>query len=94
MENRVSCDMLVLRQEFGDWSASYGIACLTGGYSQFFGLGHTQGLGENNSWVNSLRYDRHQLDSRRSISFEDVRMSVSRAASIRLWNIAVRRRNT
>ncbi|HCR1908514.1 TPA: hypothetical protein ONC18_001155 [Enterobacter kobei] len=42
---------------------------LTGGYSQFMGLKHTLNFGEDYSWMNSLRYDRHELKSSRSISY-------------------------
>lgn len=45
---------------------------LTGGYSQFFGLNHDMYLGNNMSWGNSLRYDNHQLDSKRSIQYSGV----------------------
>ncbi|WP_139177215.1 autotransporter outer membrane beta-barrel domain-containing protein [Enterobacter sp. NFIX58] len=42
---------------------------LTGGYSQFMGLKHTLNLGDDYSLMNSLRYDRHELKSSRSISY-------------------------
>lgn len=46
---------------------------LAGGYSQFFGLNHEMPLGENGlSWNNALRYDVHQFDSNRAISYGDV----------------------
>ncbi|WP_312952407.1 autotransporter outer membrane beta-barrel domain-containing protein [Superficieibacter sp.] len=46
---------------------------LAGGYSQFFGLNHAMPLGENGlSWNNGLRYDVHQFDSNRAISYGDV----------------------
>lgn len=41
---------------------------LTGGYSQFMGLKHTLNLGDDYSLMNSLRYDRYELKSSRSIS--------------------------
>ncbi|MBE4990559.1 autotransporter adhesin BigA, partial [Enterobacter cloacae complex sp. P6RS] len=71
---------------FGDVTASYGIARLqgqggnqanragdnglTGGYSQFFGLGHSLPLSDDSRWNNNLRWDIHQLDSSRSLNFE------------------------
>lgn len=46
---------------------------LAGGYSQFFGLNHAMPLDENGlSWNNGLRYDVHQFDSNRAISYGDV----------------------
>lgn len=46
---------------------------VTGGYSQFFGLKHSMALNDNGlSWTNALRYDVHNLDSSRSVSYGDV----------------------
>lgn len=97
MDNKVTYDMLALRQTFdvgtGELSAAYGIARLsgkggndstragdnglTGGYSQFYGLGYSLPVGGGYIWDNNLRYDRHQLDSRRSLSFEGVNASAA-----------------
>ncbi|MCK7310529.1 autotransporter outer membrane beta-barrel domain-containing protein [Enterobacter quasiroggenkampii] len=90
MDNKVSYDMMSLAQrfdtQFGEVTASYGIARLqgkggnqgnragdnglTGGYSQFLGLGHSLPLSEESRWNNLLRWDVHELDSSRSLSFE------------------------
>ncbi|EMO2991542.1 autotransporter adhesin BigA [Salmonella enterica] len=44
---------------------------LTGGFSQFFGLKHSTAFDDDLVWNNSLRYDVHNLDSSRSISYSD-----------------------
>jgi len=45
---------------------------VTGGYSQFFGLKHSMALNDSGlSWNNALRYDVHNLDSSRSVSYGD-----------------------
>ena len=44
---------------------------LTGGYSQFFGLKYSMAFNEGLAWKNSLRYDVHNLDSSRSVSYGD-----------------------
>ncbi|WP_226574462.1 autotransporter outer membrane beta-barrel domain-containing protein, partial [Mangrovibacter yixingensis] len=89
---------------FGELEAHYGMARLsgsggnamsragdnglTGGYSQFFGLGHHLSLGDGLGWHNSLRYDRHQLDSRRDIRFEGVRNSAR--SDVHIQQLALR----
>ncbi|AVH18405.1 autotransporter domain-containing protein [Enterobacter sp. SGAir0187] len=46
---------------------------VTGGYSQFFGLKHKLALNDDGlSWNNALRYDVHNLDSSRLVSYGDV----------------------
>lgn len=55
----------------GNGSHNAGDNGLTGGYSQFFGLKHSMGFGEGVAWNNSLRYDVHNLDSSRSVSYGD-----------------------
>ncbi|HCM1975427.1 TPA: autotransporter adhesin BigA [Salmonella enterica subsp. houtenae serovar 47:z36:-] len=55
----------------GDGSKTAGDNGLTGGYSQFFGLKHSMAFDEGLAWNNSLRYDVHNLDSSRSISYSD-----------------------
>ena len=55
----------------GDGSKTAGDNGLTGGYSQFFGLKHSMALNEGLAWKNSLRYDVHNLDSSRSVSYGD-----------------------
>ncbi|EDP8670396.1 autotransporter adhesin BigA [Salmonella bongori] len=56
----------------GDGSQKAGDNGLTGGYSQFFGLKHSMAFDEGLAWNNSLRYDVHNLDSSRSVSYGDV----------------------
>ncbi|PWV97918.1 autotransporter outer membrane beta-barrel domain-containing protein, partial [Mangrovibacter plantisponsor] len=89
---------------FGELEAHYGMARLsgsggnamsragdnglTGGYSQFFGLSHHLNLGDNLGWHNSLRYDRHQLDSRRDIRFEGVHNSAR--SDVHIQQLALR----
>lgn len=55
----------------GDGSQTAGDNGLTGGYSQFFGLRHSMAFDEGLAWNNSLRYDVHNLDSSRSVSYGD-----------------------
>uniref|UniRef100_UPI00397800CE autotransporter adhesin BigA n=1 Tax=Citrobacter portucalensis TaxID=1639133 RepID=UPI00397800CE len=55
----------------GDGSKTAGDNGLTGGYSQFFGLKHSMAFNEGLAWKNSLRYDVHNLDSSRSVSYGD-----------------------
>ncbi|EMD8661019.1 autotransporter adhesin BigA [Salmonella enterica] len=55
----------------GDGSKTAGDNGLTGGYSQFFGLKHSMAFEEGLAWNNSLRYDVHNLDSSRSVSYGD-----------------------
>uniref|UniRef100_UPI001BD2D7AB BigA/YdbA N-terminal beta-barrel domain-containing protein n=1 Tax=Citrobacter portucalensis TaxID=1639133 RepID=UPI001BD2D7AB len=55
----------------GDGSEKAGDNGLTGGYSQFFGLKHSMAFDEGLAWNNSLRYDVHNLDSSRSVSYGD-----------------------
>ncbi|EBC7388556.1 autotransporter domain-containing protein, partial [Salmonella enterica] len=55
----------------GDGSKNAGDNGLTGGYSQFFGLKHSMAFEEGLAWNNSLRYDVHNLDSSRSVSYGD-----------------------
>ncbi|CAK7034019.1 MAG: hypothetical protein CITR_01454 [Citrobacter freundii] len=55
----------------GDGSKTAGDNGLTGGYSQFFGLKHSMVFNEGLAWKNSLRYDVHNLDSSRSVSYGD-----------------------
>ncbi|EAO2685337.1 autotransporter outer membrane beta-barrel domain-containing protein [Salmonella enterica] len=55
----------------GDGSEKAGDNGLTGGYSQFFGLKHSMAFEEGLAWNNSLRYDVHNLDSSRSVSYGD-----------------------
>ncbi|WP_423061354.1 autotransporter adhesin BigA [Citrobacter portucalensis] len=55
----------------GDGSQTAGDNGLTGGYSQFFGLKHSMAFDEGLAWNNSLRYDVHNLDSSRSVSYGD-----------------------
>ncbi|GAL46341.1 autotransporter adhesin BigA, partial [Citrobacter werkmanii] len=55
----------------GDGSKTAGDNGLTGGYSQFFGLKHSMAFDEGLAWNNSLRYDVHNLDSSRSVSYGD-----------------------
>lgn len=57
----------------GDGAERAGDNGVTGGYSQFFGIKHGMPVGETGmNWSNSLRYDRHNLDSSRSIHFGNV----------------------
>ncbi|HEF0004372.1 TPA: hypothetical protein R8G44_004334, partial [Citrobacter braakii] len=57
----------------GKGNVSSGSDGITGGYSQFLGLEHAMPLGEEGlSWNNALRYDVHQLDSKRGINYGDV----------------------
>ncbi|ECH4051880.1 autotransporter domain-containing protein [Salmonella enterica] len=55
----------------GDGSKTAGDNGLTGSYSQFFGLKHSMAFDEGLAWNNSLRYDVHNLDSSRSVSYGD-----------------------
>ncbi|HCR3448798.1 TPA: autotransporter adhesin BigA [Citrobacter werkmanii] len=55
----------------GDGLKTAGDNGLTGGYSQFFGLKHSMAFDEGLAWNNSLRYDVHNLDSSRSVSYGD-----------------------
>ncbi|MFA9601755.1 autotransporter adhesin BigA [Citrobacter portucalensis] len=55
----------------GNGSQTAGDNGLTGGYSQFFGLKHSMAFNEGLAWKNSLRYDVHNLDSSRSVSYGD-----------------------
>ena len=55
----------------GDGSKTAGDNDLTGGYSQFFGLKHSMAFNEGLAWNNNLRYDVHNLDSSRSVSYGD-----------------------
>uniref|UniRef100_UPI002ED9C13E autotransporter outer membrane beta-barrel domain-containing protein n=1 Tax=Enterobacterales TaxID=91347 RepID=UPI002ED9C13E len=62
----------------GDGNVSAGQDGITGGYSQFFGLDHAMPIGESGlSWNNGLRYDVHQLDSKRGINYGDVNKQAS-----------------
>ncbi|EBY0371621.1 autotransporter domain-containing protein, partial [Salmonella enterica subsp. enterica serovar Toulon] len=56
----------------GNGTQTAGDNGLTGGYSQFFGLKHSMAFDEGLAWNNSLRYDVHNLDSSRSVSYGDV----------------------
>ena len=56
----------------GDGSQNAGDNGLTGGYSQFFGLKHSMAFEDGLAWNNALRYDVHNLDSNRSVSYGDV----------------------
>ncbi|EDW2198246.1 autotransporter domain-containing protein, partial [Salmonella enterica subsp. enterica] len=57
----------------GSGSQTAGDNGVTGGYSQFFGLKHSLALNNSGlSWNNALRYDVHNLDSSRSVSYGDV----------------------
>ncbi|EPL4527102.1 autotransporter outer membrane beta-barrel domain-containing protein, partial [Enterobacter asburiae] len=42
---------------------------IVGGYSQFLGLSHMTPVGETLRWQSSLRYDNHQVDARRTVSY-------------------------
>ncbi|ECD7655231.1 MULTISPECIES: autotransporter adhesin BigA [Salmonella] len=53
----------------GNGTQNAGDNGLTGGYSQFFGLKHSMAFEEGLAWNNSLRYDVHNLDSSRSVSY-------------------------
>lgn len=55
----------------GSGSQKAGDNGLIGGYSQFFGLKHSTAFDDDLAWNNSLRYDVHNLDSSRSISYSD-----------------------
>ena len=56
----------------GSGSQKAGDNGLTGGYSQFFGLKHSMALNDDGlAWNNALRYDVHNLDSSRSVSYGD-----------------------
>ncbi|MGX5027636.1 BigA/YdbA N-terminal beta-barrel domain-containing protein [Enterobacter asburiae] len=56
----------------GNGAQTAGDNGLTGGYSQFFGLKHSMTFEDGLAWNNSLRYDVHELDSSRSVSYGDV----------------------
>jgi putative surface-exposed virulence protein len=56
----------------GDGAQKAGDNGVTGGYSQFFGLKHQMSFDNGMSWNNALRYDIHQLDSSRSVAYNDV----------------------
>lgn len=56
----------------GDGSEKAGDNGVTGGYSQFFGLKHQMTFENGLNWNNGLRYDVHQLDSSRSVSYNGV----------------------
>ncbi|MBW7983714.1 autotransporter outer membrane beta-barrel domain-containing protein [Enterobacillus tribolii] len=57
----------------GNGARNAGDNGLTGGYSQFLGFDHALPLGDEGLMLNnSLRYDIHNLDTRRSISYGDV----------------------
>lgn len=56
----------------GDGSQKAGDNGVTGGYSQFFGLKHSMAFDNGMRWNNALRYDVHNLDSSRSVSYGDV----------------------
>lgn len=56
----------------GSGSSRAGDNGLTGGWSQFLSLKHRLSFGEDYSWSNSLRYDRHVLESNRLIRYGDV----------------------
>ncbi|ECF6072813.1 autotransporter adhesin BigA [Salmonella enterica subsp. houtenae] len=55
----------------GSGSQKAGDNGLTDGFSQFFGLKHSTAFDDDLVWNNSLRYDVHNLDSSRSISYSD-----------------------
>ncbi|EAM3331381.1 autotransporter adhesin BigA [Salmonella enterica] len=55
----------------GSGSQKAGDNGLTDGFSQFFGLKHSTAFDDDLVWNNSLRYDVHNLDSSRSISYND-----------------------
>ncbi|PLR33903.1 autotransporter outer membrane beta-barrel domain-containing protein [Chimaeribacter arupi] len=59
----------------GNGSRQPGDNGVTGGYSQFFGLQHTQPLGDTLMWRNALHYDVHSLDSRRAIRYDGINKS-------------------
>ncbi len=59
----------------GDNSTLAGDNSITGGYSQFFGLKHEMAFENGLSWNNDLRYDMHDLDSNRAISYNGVSKS-------------------
>ena len=56
----------------GSGSQKVGDNGLTGGFSQFFGLKHSMAFEDGLAWNNALRYDVHNLDSNRSVSYGDV----------------------
>lgn len=56
----------------GNGAQSAGDNGVTGGYSQFFGLKHSMAFDDGLAWNNALRYDVHNLDSNRSVSYGDV----------------------
>ena len=56
----------------GNGTQNVGDNGLTGGYSQFFGLKHSMAFEGGLTWNNALRYDVHNLDSSRSVSYDDV----------------------
>ncbi|EJJ4342564.1 autotransporter domain-containing protein [Salmonella enterica] len=56
----------------GSGTSQAGDNGLTGGWSQFLSLKHRLNFGEDYSWSNSLRYDRHELKSNRLIRYGDV----------------------
>ena len=56
----------------GNGTQSAGDNGVTGGYSQFFGLKHSMAFDDGLAWNNALRYDVHNLDSNRSVSYGDV----------------------
>lgn len=56
----------------GNGAQSAGDNGVTGGYSQFFGLKHSMAFDDGLAWNNALRYDVHNLDNNRSVSYGDV----------------------
>ncbi|WP_038163572.1 autotransporter outer membrane beta-barrel domain-containing protein, partial [Trabulsiella guamensis] len=64
----------------GSGSQSAGNNGITGGYSQFFGLKHQMAFDNGLSWNNALRYDVHNLDSNRSVSYGDTNKTADSSA--------------
>ncbi len=64
----------------GGGSQNAGDNGVTGGYSQFFGLKHQMAFDNGFSWNNALRYDVHNLDSSRSVTFGDVSKTADTSA--------------
>lgn len=64
----------------GSGSQKAGDNGLTDGFSQFFGLKHSTAFDDDLVWNNSLRYDVHNLDSSRSISYSDTNKTADSSA--------------
>ena len=84
----LSMEYGIARLDGGQNGISAGNNGVTGGYSQFLGLGHSLMLGTDGlSWDNALRYDVHNLDSNRSVNYGDVSKNARSDAKIQYMEL-------